>query len=164
MNAIITPPQIPRAARFVIRSCRSTYTANNAHFFQLHTLNLSALTPSILSNGGKAQGIRTVSTTAALFTTGHKAHDQTKIPFKDPVAKMTMKDETATSIPKVEYRQLGKCGLRVSVPILGAMSLGDKRWQAWTIEESEVGVLSSNMRVLKSLSMIGLTAAESGLR
>jgi aryl-alcohol dehydrogenase-like predicted oxidoreductase len=29
---------------------------------------------------------------------------------------------------KAEYRQLGKSGLRVSVPILGAMSIGDKRW------------------------------------
>ena len=32
------------------------------------------------------------------------------------------------SKPRVEYRQLGKSGLRVSVPILGAMSFGDKRW------------------------------------
>ncbi|PSN61726.1 aldo-keto reductase-like protein [Corynespora cassiicola Philippines] len=38
---------------------------------------------------------------------------------------------------KAEYRQLGKSGLRVSVPILGAMSIGDKRWQPWVIEEEE---------------------------
>ena len=43
----------------------------------------------------------------------------------------------ATEIPKAEYRQLGKSGLRVSVPILGAMSFGDKRWQDWVIEEDE---------------------------
>ena len=29
---------------------------------------------------------------------------------------------------KAEYRQLGKSGLRVSVPILGAMSFGDQDW------------------------------------
>lgn len=43
----------------------------------------------------------------------------------------------ATDIPKAEYRQLGKSGLRVSVPILGAMSIGDKRWQQWVTEEDE---------------------------
>lgn len=43
----------------------------------------------------------------------------------------------ATNIPKAEYRQLGKSGLRVSVPILGAMSIGDKRWQPWVVEENE---------------------------
>ena len=43
----------------------------------------------------------------------------------------------ATDIPKAEYKQLGRSGLRVSVPILGAMSIGDKRWQQWVIEEDE---------------------------
>ncbi|KAF2249354.1 aldo-keto reductase-like protein [Trematosphaeria pertusa] len=38
---------------------------------------------------------------------------------------------------KAEYRQLGKSGLRVSVPILGAMSIGSKEWQPWVIEEEE---------------------------
>jgi len=41
-------------------------------------------------------------------------------------------------IPKAEYRQLGKSGLRVSIPILGTMGIGDKRWQPWVIEEDEV--------------------------
>ena len=41
-------------------------------------------------------------------------------------------------LPQAEYRQLGKSGLRVSVPILGAMSIGDKRWMDWIIEENEV--------------------------
>lgn len=40
--------------------------------------------------------------------------------------------------PPAEYKQLGKSGLRVSVPILGAMSFGDKRWQPWIIEEDQV--------------------------
>lgn len=40
---------------------------------------------------------------------------------------------------KVSYHQLGKCGLRVSVPILGAMSFGHKDWQPWLVDdEAEV--------------------------
>ncbi|MCJ1359493.1 MAG: hypothetical protein MMC33_009495 [Icmadophila ericetorum] len=38
---------------------------------------------------------------------------------------------------KAEYKQLGKSGLRVSVPILGAMSFGHKSWQDWVIQEEE---------------------------
>ncbi|OAL54477.1 aldo-keto reductase-like protein [Pyrenochaeta sp. DS3sAY3a] len=36
---------------------------------------------------------------------------------------------------KAEYRQLGKSGLRVSVPILGAMSIGSSKWQPWVLDE-----------------------------
>ncbi|KAH0584696.1 Putative aryl-alcohol dehydrogenase [Termitomyces sp. J132] len=36
---------------------------------------------------------------------------------------------------KVEYRQLGKSGLRVSVPIVGAMSFGSPAWADWVIGE-----------------------------
>jgi hypothetical protein len=39
---------------------------------------------------------------------------------------------------KVEYRQLGKSGLRVSNPILGGMSFGDSRWMDWVLDEKEV--------------------------
>lgn len=39
---------------------------------------------------------------------------------------------------KAEYKQLGKSGLRVSVPILGAMSFGSKSWQPWVLEEDQV--------------------------
>ena len=39
--------------------------------------------------------------------------------------------------PNAEYKQLGKSGLRVSVPILGAMSFGDSRWQPWVINEDK---------------------------
>jgi len=38
---------------------------------------------------------------------------------------------------KVSYVQLGKSGLRVSLPILGAMSFGHKDWMDWVIEEKE---------------------------
>ena len=38
---------------------------------------------------------------------------------------------------KAEYKRLGNSGLRVSVPILGAMSFGDTAWQPWVIEEDK---------------------------
>jgi hypothetical protein len=40
---------------------------------------------------------------------------------------------------KADYVQLGKSGLRVSVPILGSMSLGHADWAPWVIEEEKVG-------------------------
>jgi hypothetical protein len=36
---------------------------------------------------------------------------------------------------KAEYKQLGKCGLRVTVPIFDAMSLGSPEWQNWVLDE-----------------------------
>ena len=44
---------------------------------------------------------------------------------------------------KAEYKQLGKSGLRVSVPILGAMSFGDERWLPWVLGEEKVYLSSS---------------------
>ncbi|KAI4863129.1 Aldo/keto reductase [Hypoxylon rubiginosum] len=38
---------------------------------------------------------------------------------------------------KVEYIRVGSSGLRVSTPILGAMSLGSKQWMPWVLEEDE---------------------------
>ncbi|KAI1754156.1 aldo/keto reductase [Xylaria castorea] len=38
---------------------------------------------------------------------------------------------------KVEYRQLGKSGLKVSVPILGCMSIGDPQAQDWAVPEED---------------------------
>ncbi|KAF7554942.1 hypothetical protein G7Z17_g2551 [Cylindrodendrum hubeiense] len=38
---------------------------------------------------------------------------------------------------KVDYVQLGASGLRVSVPILGCMSFGSKKWSPWMLEEEE---------------------------
>jgi aryl-alcohol dehydrogenase-like predicted oxidoreductase len=37
----------------------------------------------------------------------------------------------------VEYRQLGKSGLRVSVPIFGGMSFGTPKWAPWVIGEEQ---------------------------
>jgi aryl-alcohol dehydrogenase-like predicted oxidoreductase len=57
---------------------------------------------------------------------------------------------------KAEYRQLGKSGLRVSVPILGAMSIGDKRWQPWVIEEE------GSLPLLKAAYDKGITTWDTG--
>ncbi|KAJ4154528.1 hypothetical protein NW754_001476 [Fusarium falciforme] len=38
---------------------------------------------------------------------------------------------------KVSYTQLGASGLRVSVPILGAMSFGQKSWQNWVLDDED---------------------------
>jgi aryl-alcohol dehydrogenase-like predicted oxidoreductase len=46
---------------------------------------------------------------------------------------------------KAEYVRLGNSGLKISVPILGAMSLGPKHWAPWLIEEEEVSKKSINM-------------------
>ncbi|KZO96984.1 Aldo/keto reductase [Calocera viscosa TUFC12733] len=42
-----------------------------------------------------------------------------------------------SSQPQVEYRRVGKSGLRVSVPILGAMSFGSDKWAPWVINEDK---------------------------
>ncbi|KAL9594040.1 MAG: hypothetical protein Q9219_007247 [cf. Caloplaca sp. 3 TL-2023] len=44
---------------------------------------------------------------------------------------------TSIAETKATYVRLGKSGLRVSRPILGAMSLGHKDWQPWVAEEEE---------------------------
>lgn len=36
------------------------------------------------------------------------------------------------------YKQLGKSGLRVSVPVLGMMSHGSSDWAPWVINEDKV--------------------------
>lgn len=43
---------------------------------------------------------------------------------------------------KATYKQLGKSGLLVSVPILGAMSFGRSSWGKWVLDEDEVAILS----------------------
>ena len=46
---------------------------------------------------------------------------------------------------KVEYVRLGKSGLKVSVPILGAMSIGDPGWGSWIIDEEKVKRLPTSI-------------------
>lgn len=57
---------------------------------------------------------------------------------------------------KAEYRQLGKSGLKVSVPILGAMSIGSKEWQPWVIDEEEA------LPLLKAAYDKGITTWNTG--
>lgn len=57
---------------------------------------------------------------------------------------------------KAEYRQLGKSGLRVSVPILGAMSIGSKEWMPWVLEEDEA------LPLLKEAYDRGITTWDTG--
>ncbi|CAE7185091.1 hypothetical protein PTT_08795 [Pyrenophora teres f. teres 0-1] len=42
---------------------------------------------------------------------------------------------------KVEYRQLGKSGLRVSNPTFGGLSVGDPKWAGWIMKRSEAFML-----------------------
>jgi hypothetical protein len=42
---------------------------------------------------------------------------------------------------KVDYVRLGKSGLKISVPVLGAMSFGDPRWMPWVLDEDKVETL-----------------------
>ena len=46
---------------------------------------------------------------------------------------------------KVAYVRLGKSGLKVSVPILGAMSIGDPGWGSWVIDEEKVKQLPTSI-------------------
>lgn len=39
---------------------------------------------------------------------------------------------------KVEFRQVGKSGLRVSSPILGGLQVGSSKWFPWVLNEKEV--------------------------
>ncbi|KAI9749841.1 MAG: hypothetical protein M4579_006718 [Chaenotheca gracillima] len=38
---------------------------------------------------------------------------------------------------KAEYVRLGKSGLKVSIPILGAMSMGSSKWMDWVMDEEK---------------------------
>ena len=58
---------------------------------------------------------------------------------------------------KAEYKRLGKSGLKVSVPILGAMSIGSSKWQPWVIEEEE------SLPLLKAAYDRGLTTWDTGM-
>jgi hypothetical protein len=53
-----------------------------------------------------------------------------------PALPQSLKESVENS--KVEYVNLGKSGLRVSIPILGAMSIGHPEWAPWVIDEEKV--------------------------
>ncbi|KAI1455592.1 Aldo/keto reductase [Annulohypoxylon moriforme] len=52
---------------------------------------------------------------------------------------------------KVEYVRVGSSGLKVSTPILGAMSLGSSQWAPWVLDED------SSLEILKAAYDRGLT-------
>lgn len=52
--------------------------------------------------------------------------------FQLPALLQKSLDET-----KVEYKNLGSSGLKISVPILGAMGLGSSQWLPWVLEEEQ---------------------------
>ena len=60
----------------------------------------------------------------------------------------------AVESTKAEYKQLGKSGLRVSIPILGAMSYGDEAWQPWVLNEEKVSLYFAGFHFIISLLMV----------
>jgi hypothetical protein len=53
-----------------------------------------------------------------------------------PALPQSLKESVEKS--KAEYVNLGKSGLRVSIPILGAMSIGHPEWAPWVLDEEKV--------------------------
>jgi aryl-alcohol dehydrogenase-like predicted oxidoreductase len=45
--------------------------------------------------------------------------------------------QASFDVSKCEYKRLGNSGLKVSVPILGAMSFGTPKWQDWVLDEEK---------------------------
>lgn len=48
---------------------------------------------------------------------------------------------------KTEYVNLGKSGLRVSLPIFGAMSIGSPEWAPWVMDEEKVSYLLFSLQL-----------------
>lgn len=57
-----------------------------------------------------------------------------------PPPEMPKSLKVSVEASKAEYVQLGKSGLRVSVPIFGAMSIGHPDWAPWVLDEEKVSV------------------------
>lgn len=49
----------------------------------------------------------------------------------------TMATNNTTEKPKMQYKNLGSSGLRVSKVIVGAMSYGSSEWQEWILDEQQ---------------------------
>ena len=56
-------------------------------------------------------------------------------PALRPPTPQHLKDSLDAS--KTEYKRLGQSGLKVSVPILGAMSFGNPDWMHWVLPEEK---------------------------
>lgn len=85
----------------------------------------------------------------ATFTAQLSAYNMTKV----SIGKLkSVPDALQKSISRtqVEYRRLGKSGLRVSNPILGGLHIGDSRWFPWVLDEKKVSQIDhgiyTNMR------------------
>jgi len=52
---------------------------------------------------------------------------------------VSMPDSLKNSLEntKVDYVRLGNSGLKISVPVLGAMSFGDPQWMQWVLDEDK---------------------------
>lgn len=59
---------------------------------------------------------------------------------------------------KVEYVRLGKSGLKVSVPIFGAMSIGDPQWASWILDEEKVRWQKNNSLCLSLARALSLSS------
>ena len=69
--------------------------------------------------------------------------------FSTAAAEIPKSVQESIDSTKVEYRQLGKSGLRVSVPILGALSFGNEQWQSWVIGEEEGRISTSILTICR---------------
>lgn len=58
----------------------------------------------------------------------HSLHSKTFISKTMPAPPVPASLQSSVDATKVEYVQLGSCGLRVSSPILGTMGIGSKDW------------------------------------
>ncbi|KAI0759407.1 NADP-dependent oxidoreductase domain-containing protein [Trametes elegans] len=56
--------------------------------------------------------------------------------------------------PTADYRQLGKSGLRVSLPIFGGMSVGNPKWSPWVLPEHKA------LPVLKAAWDLGINTID----
>jgi hypothetical protein len=61
---------------------------------------------------------------------------------------MPLSLKTSVENSKAEYVRLGKSGLRISIPIFGAMSIGHPDWAPWVIGEEEVILPNSPIPVI----------------
>ena len=80
--------------------------------------------------------------TFAIHTSAHLSADNlhsyriTAEMSSAPALPQSLKESVENS--KAEYVHLGKSGLRVSIPILGAMSIGHPDWAPWVVDEEKV--------------------------
>jgi hypothetical protein len=112
--------------------------------------------------GGGGKGVMTmkqltrISTTTSISNSSSPAfsisrvdikytHSETSFTMPSPELLESLKRSLENS--KAEYVRLGKSGLKISVPFMGAMSLGPKHWAPWLIEEEEVSRVSTRSTV-----------------